>query len=225
MCRLAYIPRPFARVGQWLKAMERSNGGHGCGVAMSDYSTKGTGTSAADTADIIRQAFDATRRAHKRHVPVLWHTRFTSSGGHHDELCHPFKCDGGWLAHNGHWGLFHDKAAKLRKSSPGLPMSDTRLFSLMVDRSGFEKAVLKWEPPGVWLHMNYDGDLAVWKGSGSLVYCPEFGAFGSEAHTTGTWRDVALGLTERGCFPKTVGQVRQESWKMTLTRRGCAYRI
>ena len=174
MCRLVYIPRPFDGLHDWLLDLEASCGGHGTGVAVGDRVIKGREVSAAYSYHEIVDNHNTAVRNHRKRLPYLWHTRYTSSGGHHDSLCHPFKCAGGWLVHNGHWSALDAKA----KAYDG-PMSDTRLFSLMVNGSkdGFVGLTRDLNPPGVWLHMLHDGRLAIHKGSGSLVYCPELGAY------------------------------------------------
>lgn len=83
--------------------------------------------------------------------------------------------------------MFADKA----KQIDNMPMSDTRLFSFLVNKNGFLKMVNELRPPGVWLHMKYDGSLAVSKRGGSLCFSPKLGAWGSEAPRSDTnWFDV-----------------------------------
>ncbi|MDE2104739.1 MAG: hypothetical protein KGL39_46310, partial [Patescibacteria group bacterium] len=144
MCRLAYIRRPFDGMQEWLEQLERSCGGDGNGVAVGNGLVKGVSLTVQQT------VIEIERHAKRNHgwAHSLWHTRKTSSGGDCDQLCHPFACDNGWLAHNGHWHQMAMEAKKFRGN-----WSDTRMFSLLVDRTGFADAITKYEPPGVWLHM------------------------------------------------------------------------
>lgn len=196
MCRLAYIPKPFDGMRGWLEQMERSAGGHGGGVAANKWLLKGVQVDARSTAREMLRVHNLMSKQKRRLPPFLWHTRRTSSGGHHDDLCHPFACAGGHLAHNGHWQAMHVQAQKIE----GVPMSDTRLFSFVVDKGGFIDAVLDAHPPGVWLHMR-DGQLAAWKSGGSLVYCPDTRVWGSEPAAQGRWYDVADGVYDYGEEP------------------------
>jgi len=212
MCRLAYIKRPFDGMAAWLASLESSMGGNGNGVAVADRCVKGVSISVKRTV----HAMDDLQRG-RRHTPVLWHTRRTSSGNTHDDLCHPFPCDGGWLAHNGHWQWAHAEALKVNGFGP---MSDTRLFSMVVDRDSFESAVARLAPPGVWLHMRHDGKLAVWLGSGDLWYCSKLGAWGSEPAKVGSWFEVQSGWYGYGETPK-----RQPTNVVTIPRQahGCEW--
>lgn len=198
MCRLAYFKRPFAGLRNWLEQLEASCGGDGNGVAVGGGLVKGVHLTVAQTvAEIERHA-----RANRGWAPALWHTRRTSVGGNKDVLCHPFACDDGWLVHNGHW---HEMAQEARRFGDG--WSDTRMFSVLVERDGFADAVAEHEPPGVWLHMRRDGKLAVWKGSGSLWHAADVGAWGSEPCAGyGDWAEVARGWCGYGCKPETVAR-------------------
>ena len=190
MCRVAYVKRPFADMERWFHQLECSAGGDGNGVAVGPHHDKGVDLSVEQTVGFVEHYAARRREQKKAPLPALWHTRRTSSGDSCDDLCHPFPCDGGWLVHNGHWGWAHQEAAKVQAR----PMSDTRLFSLIVDNNGFESAVKKFEPPGVWLHMTRDGSLRVWKRRGDLCYSLGVGALGSEPAAVGKWQDVADGL-------------------------------
>lgn len=197
MCRLAYIPKPFDGMKDWLEQMERSAGGHGGGVAAGKWLLKGIQVDARTTAREMLLVHLAAKKGKRKLPPLLWHTRLTSSGGHHNDLCHPFACDDGHLVHNGHWQAMHEQARKVQ----GTPMSDTRLFSFVVDKNGFINAVLDNDPPGVWMHMDHDGQLAVWKRGGSLVYCPDMGVWGSEPANVGKWYNVSDGVYDYGEEP------------------------
>jgi hypothetical protein len=216
MCRLAYIKRPFQGMTEWLRKLEQSAGGDGNGIAVGDRCIKGVKISVEETVqalhDMQPRKTKKTKRGKKIVLPALWHTRRTSSGGDHDALCHPHPCDGGWLVHNGHWQWAHEEALKVDNFGP---MSDTRLFATVVDRDGFEVAVKEHQPPGVWLHMQYDGKLAVWLGSGDLWYCPALGAWGSEpAAVGGRWTRLARGWRGYGDKPKK----RDEAFSPMVTR-------
>lgn len=195
MCRLAYIPRPFDGMADWLAEMERSNGGHGTGLAIGLRLVKAVKHDAEWAAAEIERNHRAAKKAHRRSAPALWHTRYTSSGSTVDVLCHPFACGGGFLAHNGHWHYMHTFAAKYKD------YSDTRMFSTVVDKLGFAKAVHGYSPPGVWLHMLEDGRLAVWKQGGSLWYNPYLCVLGSQPPIFGddNWFKV-----EDGFYPYQV---------------------
>ncbi len=205
MCRLAYIPKAFKGMAEWLAQLEQSAGGDGVGVAVGRRHCKGVRMTVQDAA---AAAGELQMRGRKR-LPVLFHTRRTSSGGDSDELCHPFACAEGWLAHNGHWHAGHVEAQKVKGRGP---MSDSRFFSMVVDDLGFEAAVEELRPPGVWLHMHRDGDLAVWKNGGSLFYCPSLGVWGSEPPDVGLgikleggWHRVDDGLHGYGETPEEPG--------------------
>ncbi len=197
MCRLAFIERPFKGLETWLKQLERSAGGNGNGVAVGRQVLKGIKLSVVATVAAMHN-LQPPRRGRKRPLPALWHTRRTSSGNSVDQLCHPHRCAGGWLAHNGHWSIAHTEAMKLTGRGP---MSDTRFFSLLVQHRGFLKAAREFRPPGVWLHMRDNGSLAAWKSGGSLWHCPELGAWGSEPATMGAWHRVADGEYGYGDAP------------------------
>ena len=204
MCRLAYIPRPFDGMVDWLQRLERSCGGHGSGVAIGRTVEKGVDLGALDTAKAYWRAAARAATKKKRIMPALWHTRLASSGARCDDLCHPFECDGGWLVHNGHWGLMHAEAQKIDggDDSDLMPMSDSRLFSAIVDQRGFRESIERYHPPGVWLHMLYSGELAVWKGSGDLAYNRKTGAWGSKPYEDKwNWVDVERGFYDRGQVP------------------------
>lgn len=176
MCRLAYIPKPFPGMADWLAEMEKSKGGDGTGLAIGSRLVKAVKHDAKWAAfEISRHAW-AAKKAHCKMTPALWHTRWTSSGQTTDVLCHPFACGGGFLAHNGHWAYMHEHASRYTN------YSDTRMFAeTVVERIGFEKGVKAYNPPGVWLHMlSGDGRLAVWKLGGSLWYNPQLGVLGSQ---------------------------------------------
>jgi hypothetical protein len=200
MCRLAYIKRPFRGMAEWLKSLEASCGGDGNGIAVGDRAVKGVKISVDETVQALHDLQPKRRRGKRKQRPALWHTRRTSSGGSSDDLCHPFPCDDGWLCHNGHWQWAHEAAIKINGFGA---MSDTRLFSMVIDRDGFEKATTEHTPPGVWMHMRYDGKLAIWYGSGDLVYCPRLEAWGSEpAEVGGEWYSVEKGWYGYGMRPK-----------------------
>lgn len=202
MCRLAYIPEPFHGLEAWLNQLVASAGGDGCGVAVGKRVLKGVKVSVAQTVAAMHN-LQPGRKGDRKPLPSLWHTRRTSSGGDSDVLCHPFACDGGWLAHNGHWHAMHLEAQKRVG-----PMSDSRLFAAVVHDRGFEAAVTELTPPGVWLHMRKSGRLAVWKSGGSLYYCPDLGAYGSEPSKGFTWYSVADGFTDYGDDPVRVREPR-----------------
>jgi hypothetical protein len=191
MCRLAYITRPFDGLTDWLRQLEKSCGGDGNGAAVGKAHVKGVKLSVEHTVGFWHDMRKAHQSKKLAMPPMLWHTRRTSSGGDCDELCHPFECDGGWLVHNGHWQMAHERANRLTMKQP---MSDTRFFSMVVDELGFEKAVEEFTPPGVWLHMLRNGQLSVFKGSGQLVYSPDLDAWGSEPASVGEWFTVDSGL-------------------------------
>ena len=193
MCRLAFITKRFKGFHEWLAMLEASQGGHGNGVAVGRESLKGVDVTVDATVDFIRSC----------NRNVLWHTRRISSGHKCDELCHPFPCDGGWLVHNGHWSEGDDIADTIRILKPDDgAMSDTKLFALLVDKLGFERAVKRYEPSGVWLHMTHKGKLRVWKNWGSLHYSPDLNAYGSEPAEHGYWFEVADGFYRPGEVPK-----------------------
>lgn len=196
MCRLAYIPHVFDGVDEWLSKLEQSAGGDGMGIAVGRKSLKAVQMTVEEAVAAMHN-LQPQRRGKHDPLPSLWHTRRTSSGGDSDELCHPFRCDGGWLVHNGHWHAMH-----LQAQQRGQLMSDSRLFSGVVHDMGFEAAVKEMTPPGVWLHMKRGGELAAWKSGGSLVYCPKLGAYGSEPADGFKWHDVADGFTNYGEAPK-----------------------
>lgn len=196
MCRLAYLPKTFNDMDLWFSQMQDSCGGDGTGIAIGKHARKGVKLDSDGSCQEIWRHHRAASKGRRKKLPVLWHTRRTSSGGDHDDLCHPFPCDGGWLVHNGHFHAFAMEAQKLH--SDDSPMSDTRLFSLTVDRHGFTQAVLDIQPPGVWMHMLHDGSLAVWKRGGSLAWRPSDGVLGSEPWQEGRWVAVADGFHDYG---------------------------
>ncbi len=192
MCRLAFVTRPFDGLTAWLRQLERSAGGHGNGAAVGGRHCKGTRLSVHHTVGFWHDLRRTAKAKHKVRPPMLWHTRRTSSGATLDELCHPFPCAGGWLAHNGHWPLAHERGLAMQAEHG--PMSDTRFFSMVVGEMGFERAVDRFTPPGVWLHMLRCGRLAVYKGSGSLCWSPDLDAWGSEPADVGEWWQLDSGL-------------------------------
>jgi len=198
MCRLAYISKAFIGMQAWLNLMERSNGGDGSGVAIGDRVLKGYRMPATATGYEVTKRHTDARCRKKKIQPALWHTRLASSGDLCDDLCHPFPCADGWLVHNGHWHKMHEEARKAATSHR--PMSDTSLFSEIVDGVGFSTAVLEMQPPGVWLHMLHDGRLSVWKRGGSLHFNPATGSWGSEAWCE-RWYEVKDGFYDYGDEP------------------------
>jgi hypothetical protein len=60
------------------------------------------------------------------------------------------------------------------------PMSDTKLFAMIVNRLGFFSATKKYRPNGVWLWMDKSGKLSIFKNGGSLWHSAKLGALGSE---------------------------------------------
>jgi hypothetical protein len=122
--------------------------------------------------------------------PALFHTRRASIGGLSTSLCHPFKCHGGYLVHNGHW-LEGAAIADQRQSLT----SDTQIMAEFVEDLGFEEAMRKLDPAGVWLWMDAkDGSLQIFKRGGTLWMCEELGAVGSEPAAEGHWFAVANGF-------------------------------
>ena len=192
MCRLAYIPKLFKSLPQWLRQLEESFGGDGNGIAMGGELFKGLGMTVEACVNLMRFG----------PLPALWHTRKVSSGHKNDRLCHPFPCDGGWLAHNGHWQAGHIAAMTHRDINGGPVLSDTAFFALLVDRMGFETACDKYNPTGVWLFMEESGLLSVHKNGGSLHFCRKLGAWGSEPARQGKWIEVPDGWYGPGERPK-----------------------
>lgn len=193
MCRLAFVTRRFKTLPQWLEQLERSNGGHGNGVVTADGEVyKGVDLRVEDTLCVLR----GTR------APALWHSRRVSSGPKCDELCHPFDCAGGWLVHNGHWSWGDFAAEIFQDLLGGGHVSDTRLFSKLVDKMGFAKATAKYKPSGVWLWMNGKGKLSAYKNGGSLYYSANLQCWGSEPAPQGHWFQVKDGLYPAGVLPK-----------------------
>lgn len=209
MCRLAYISKPFKNMKTWLKRLEKSAGGDGTGVVSENILYKAVTLNATNSVTLFKS------------YPILWHSRRVSSGPKEDYLCHPFPCGGGYLAHNGHWQCGHVAAQSFNDLHGGELMSDSAFFAKLVDKLGFFEAVKKYRPSGVWLHMNVDGELAVWKYGGSLFYSKGLDAWGSEAAAYGKWFTVEDGYynyDEIPVEPKPIKETKTVNYNYTGPR-------
>lgn len=193
MCRLAFITERFEGVKNWLSKMEKSMGGDGNGVVIGGQLLKGVNVSIDRISTMIMETTPS----------ALFHTRRVSSGFKSDGLCHPFPCRKGFLAHNGHWDDGHNAACILDDLRVFKTFaSDSQVFSYIVDKIGFERAVTRYKPDGVWLFVNKKGKLFVYKSFGSLYYSPEYDAWGSEEADEGYWYPVESGYYTPGDTPK-----------------------
>jgi hypothetical protein len=192
MCRLAFITERFP-VKDWLQQLEKSMGGDGNGIAIGKTLIKGVKVTIDKISDIIMNSKE----------PALFHTRRVSSGIKNDHLCHPFPCRKGFLAHNGHWTDGHNAACVLDDLRFLKEFaSDSQVFSFVVDKIGFERAVTKYKPDGVWFFLNKKGKLFVYKNYGVVYYSPEYDAWGSEKSDEGHWYAVEDGYYTPGDTPK-----------------------
>ncbi len=192
MCRLARITRWWPGLEDWLRQLQRSYGGDGNGVASGGKCLKGLNVTNRKIAKRIKRS----------RLPSLYHTRWCSSGWRCSFLCHPFRCGGGWLAHNGTWYEGAKTAEQWSKES-GQPWSDTLVMAAVMDRLGFAEAMERRNPSGVWLWQNYKGELHVHKRFGQLWHSPALDAWGSEppAGEPGDWYEVADGDYGPGDVP------------------------
>ena len=207
MCRLAHVTTRFPGIEKWFNTMQRSFGGDGNGVAIATKRLRGVGLTNRKIASWI----------YRTDYPALYHTRRVSVGARINDLCHPFHCGGGWLAHNGTWMAGLDIVKKHG-------ISDSLAMAMLIDgRFGgsFAAAMRRLRPAGVWLWAA-DGGLFVHVGSGQLYYSPSLDAWGSEPAEYGDdWYRVAVGDYCPGDIPQERCVVRET----LVADRGCSWSV